>query len=215
VEAMKKEGKRAIAIIEAKHGWEWHWGHDDKMYHDFKIEKIKGNYKVYKVGEKFKSGAGLEGVGNINYDIYEIKIYKDFVGRIVKTTNFRYLRWKNEETLFDNITEYKNKVLKRYEEILKKAKKLKELEIFGWSVELYFDHVLFNLEEFLKFCKKLEEKGYIDFMSCRKNQNGAKYEYLIKARGIGFEILYSNSYKDHEKIDKILEEHGIKVIVKE
>jgi len=64
--------KRATLIIEAKEGYDWSWSRSERVWYRIGIKKLKGDYRIEKVGEVYKNGAGFEGVGGRKYTVYRI-----------------------------------------------------------------------------------------------------------------------------------------------
>jgi len=205
--------KKAVVIIEAKEGYDWSWSMSERVWYSIKVKKLKGNYKIEKVGEVYKNGAGFEGVGGRKYTVCRIKIYKDFVGRIVQVFEHAYSKYREEEILFDNINEEKEKKLKEYLKAIKIAERLnKKLDC---KLTIYFDSSLFTLEEFFMFLEKEvgTHKIYPIDVQREYEHLGFNYEvwwYKISCETSDFILKYNNSYRGKEsykKVDEILKKY--------
>jgi hypothetical protein len=201
--------KRAVVIIEAKEGYEWSWPRSERVWYRFKVEKLKGDYKVEEVREGYKNGAGFEGVGGARYVIYKIKIYKDFVGRIIQTAEYAYSKYKKEEVLFDNIAEKKEEKLKEYLKAIKIAKKLDHTLI------IRFDSELFTLEDFFNFLKNEVGTSEIYPIDVKKEYEdlglfSQVWWYEVTCEAKNFILKYKNGYygkEAYKKVDEVLKKY--------
>jgi len=201
--------KRAIVIIEAKEGYDWSWATSERIWYQIKVKKIKGSYKIEKVKEFSKNGAGFEGVGGARYTIYKIKIYKDFVGQVIQKAEYAYSGYEEEEVLFDNINEIKEKELKKYLKAIKTAEKL------GHKLTIYFDNELFTLEDFFNFLKREAEAFQIYPIDVKKEYEdlGLNYKvwwYKISCEARNFILKYNKGYHGKEaykKVDEVLKKY--------
>jgi len=201
--------KRAIVIIEAKEGYVWSWATSERIWYSIKVKKLEGNYKIEKVKENSKNGVGFEGVGGARYAIYEIKIYKDFVGQVIQKAEYAYSKYEEEEILFDNIAEIKEKKLKEYLKAIKTAEKL------GHKLTIYFDSKLFTLEDFFMFLRKEVGTHKIYPIDVKKEYEdlGFNYKvwwYKISCEARDFILKYNKGYygkEAHKKVDEVLKKY--------
>jgi hypothetical protein len=206
-------GKRAIAIVEAKEGYDWAWGRDERVYYQIKVKKLKGNYAFEEVKKVCRNGAGFEGVGGAEYTVYKVKIYKDFVGSVVQEVRYTYSGGGYEEVLFDNSSEAKENKLKEYLKAIETAKRLDPR--VRCNLVIYFDSDLFTLREFFEFVRKLKELHTVYPIRVEKEFEsiGLDYDawlYRVYCEGWYFTLRYSKVYhgKDaNKKVDKILLEY--------
>jgi hypothetical protein len=205
--------KKAIAVFEVKEGYNWDWGRNERFYYKVEVKKLKGKYRFEKVREIRKSGAGFEGVGGANYTIWKIKIYKGFVGSIIQTVEYVYSGYEEEEIIFDNIEEEKEKMLKKYLKAIETAKKINR-EINSQLV-IYFDSELFTMRDFLEFVEKLKEKYEVYPLDVEKEYEELGFDakvwrYKIHCENKFIILKYYNSYHGKEaykKVDEILKEY--------
>ena len=208
--------KRAMAIFEVKEGFDWDWGKSERIYYKVDVKKLKGEYKFEKVKEIHKSGAGFEGVGGANYTVWKIKIYKGFVGSIIQTVEYVYSGYDEEEIIFDNIEEEKEKMLQKYLKAIETAKNLNK-EI-GSKLVIHFDSELFKLRDFLEFAKKIKEMygqyGLYPVDVDKKYEhlglNSHVWFYKIHCENKFLILKYYKSYNGKEvykKVDEILKEY--------
>jgi len=206
--------KKAVVIIEAKEGYEWSWPQSERVWYQIRVEKIKGNYKIEKVGKVYRNGAGFEGVGGRKYTICRIKIYKDFVGKVIQIAEYPYSGYEEEEVLFDNIDEKKKEQLKEYLKTIKTAERLgKKLSC---KLTIYFDSELFTLEEFFAFLEKEVGTHKIYPIDVQKEYedlgfNYKVWRYKITCEAWNFVLKYNKSYygkESYKKVDEILEKYG-------
>jgi hypothetical protein len=198
--------KRAVVVIKAKEGYDWSWAKSERIWYSIKVKKLDGSYKIEKVKEFSRNGAGFEGVGGARYAVYKIKIYKDFVGQIIQMAEYAYSGYEEEEVLFDNIVEIKEKKLKGYLKAIKTAEKL------GHKITIYFDSKLFTLEDFFNFLKR--EAGEFQINVKKEYEDlGLNYKvwwYKISCEAKNFILKYNKGYygkEAYKKVDEVLKKY--------
>ena len=204
--------KRATLIIEAKEGYDWSWSRSERVWYRIGIKKLKGDYRIEKVGEVYKNGAGFEGVGGRKYTVYRIKIYKDFVGEIIQTAEYVYSGYE-EEILFDNTNEEKEKKLKEYLKAIKTAERLDKR--LSCKLTIYFDSELFTLEDFFTFLEKEVGTHKIYPIDVKKEYEdlGFNYKvwwYKISCEARNFILKYNKGYygkEAYKKVDEVLKKY--------
>jgi hypothetical protein len=205
--------KRAVAIVEGKEGYDWSWTRDERIVYHIRVEKLKGNHEFKKIKSIYKNGTGFEGVGGAEYTIYKVKLYKNFVGRVIQVTKYTYSKGEEQEILFDNVNEKKEQMLQEYLKAIEAAEKLNKK--ITCQLTIYFDSELFKLRDFFEFVKKLQEKYTIYPIKIEKNFQDLgldykRWQYKIYCESNHFILRYNNSYygkEAYKKVNEILKEY--------